>query len=358
MKPSTTLRQPRIGSSRVDHSNSAPVSTTRKTDSLAIQSSPIQLATRSLSARAVTTSSHSNQTADSERSSTSRPLTSVSRPHRKHKQPHESRKRAEGSKKKVVEPLNFEKGFNIADHLRNSADNDRHGGSTSPDVHQLLQDISSIMRAVSPMHEPSQHAVSPMHEPSQLPPSAKPVSSQQGRGNSDSGQRKQATSSPKQSRKSHLRSRVAANFNLDAAGHESRPDGKLSRAEAAQFSGDIPSGERNKHYHSKIKPKVPHLNISGDSNQPEGKNSPEASLELKGVSGADKEATPSLHDNGSIGGHQGVEDRGCYGDNSQDNVEEPGSEVDDQDHAKRASFRSQEPQTITDGQRNNGMSTL
>lgn len=320
MKPSTTnsskpQRQPKLTTAttttHVDPSTVAPVSTARSTDtdSLVVHSGPIQLATRSLSARGITSTAHCNQaTTDSEHSLTHRPLTSGSTSRKKQKLKHDSKKKTESSKRKVVEPLDIseEKGFNLADHLRESADNDCHGRSSSPSVHQLLQDISSIMRAVSPIHEPPPSTMQSQPEPHQ--------------GSGDARQRKEKKErggSPKQSRKANLRSRVVANFNLETAGEQGRANGVLlhGKDDTHAFS-DVPSSERNKHHSSKVKPGIPHLNFGG-SDQLEVKISVEGAHEVKNSSSLD-------------GGHHQTEDRGSH------DVDEPSStlneDTENQDH--------------------------
>ena len=213
----------------------------------------------------------------------------------------------------------------MADHLRNSTDNDRRGGSTSPDVHQLLQDISSMMRAVSPALEPS------FLPPTVLQPS------KQGHSNGDTGQR---ALSPKQSRKSHLRSRVAANFNLEAASQKNRTNGEPSAAVAAQSM----NGHSDSHLHSTVKPRVPQLNI-GDSDQQEGKKSPESAPKLEVGGDSSAGVDPHLHDGGHFsGGHGNVEELGSAG----------SSRIPSQDKAMESAFKSKEALESTAGQSHNG----
>ncbi len=268
----------------------------------------------------------------------------------------------------VVEPLKFpsEKGFNMADHLHDSADNNRHGGSTSPDVHQLLKDISSIMRAVSPTYEPSPLSppampqaskpgqgssirdMSPKHEPSPPSPSAMPQDSEQSQGNGDTGGRKGQTLAPKPSRKARLHSRVAANFNQDSRSLKGMPNGEHSHA-----SHDLGSAQVDVHHHSKGKRRVPRLNI-GNPDQPEGKEAP-PKVEIGGG-----EADPRLQGSGG-GGVQGRSGRGTAGGlgsamNKGTPNQEASGEMPNQDKAMEVSQEAQEPTVGTAGWSDDGMS--
>ena len=159
----------------------------------------MQLATRSLSARNLapahsSLSSSSAQTADSAHTAV-RPSSSIPFARRKAQtSSHGSKKRAGSST--VVERLKIpaEKGFNIADHLRNSVSSEKLRDSTSPDVHKILQDISAaVVRTDSPTLS---------GEPSTT-----------GR----SGVSASSDSTGKHNRRAYLRSKVAANFSTQGS---------------------------------------------------------------------------------------------------------------------------------------------
>lgn len=146
---------------------------------LEVQSSPIQLATRSLSARS-STSSLSSSSLNHNPSSTrtkqpslrrndSRKLTST----KSHSKPSNKRKKSSTTKptpksrEEIEQKNNFkaeqeqiitQKGFNIVGHLRNSIELDQSSGSLSPDVDQFLKDIGAVVRPKTPdRHPPALH---------------------------------------------------------------------------------------------------------------------------------------------------------------------------------------------------------
>lgn len=136
---------------------------------LEIKSSPIQLASRSLSARSSVSSlsslplhhrpSSSAKVKASLQKDSQKP-TSVMR-HVRH-----SKKSKEGSttsrsrncthqsvnlqRASKQTPDVYQKGFNIAGHLENSTDLDRSSGSLSPDVDQFLKDIGALVKPLTP----------------------------------------------------------------------------------------------------------------------------------------------------------------------------------------------------------------
>lgn len=208
----------------------------------------MQLATRSLSARTLSNASgqstevslYSNRSS----SSTSAPCKGVK------SSSVGSRRRADA--RKGVEPLKLpvEKGFNIAEHLRDSADNDRLRQSASADVHQLLRDISSVMRSVSPSLEPT---LSPTPD---LGGGGREVDGGAG------------TNPSKLGRRGHLRSKVAAKFSLPMdhvqrdAGSDKVPPPVMD--EGVRFERRHASSDNREVNHSINRPQVPHLEIRGD----------------------------------------------------------------------------------------------
>ena len=292
--------------------------------SLEVQSSPIQLATRSLSARALTSTAGQSTDSDSAQRSTQssrsavfrKKITKSSGPQQQRGQAsgrgvETSRKRAESSRKRVessrkragssrkrvesstkgvetlrkgvessrkgVEPVKLpvERGFNIADHLRNSEDNDRLRRSASSDVQKILQDISSVMRSVSPSLQPT-----PGGGEEKLP---KPAG-----------------------RRAHLRSKVAANFSLPVNQQEEGPDGPPPHP-----MDDGVELERKLRRNSRRTGQVPYLNI-GDAYDPSNIGPPNGVASAPvGVLGAKLEGghsgEPTRHHDGSNGG-QGLLD--------------------------------------------------
>lgn len=121
--------------------------------SLEIHSSPVQLATRSLSSRSLARSGANSRLVESAQSSvrsspSRRKVKTSSKLSNKNEVVEERHKLLTGS---------VEGGFNIADHLRSSVDNRRlSGGSLSPDMQKLLQDIDSVMQSIGPTMESSQ----------------------------------------------------------------------------------------------------------------------------------------------------------------------------------------------------------
>lgn len=174
----------------------------------------MQLATRSLSARSL--GLVGSQSADSAQSAQC-PTSSVSSSRRKPKPP-PARRRVEPSKEveDLKPPVN--KGFNIANHLQRSVDNGLLRGSADSDVQKMLQDISSAMRAVSPALDLDDS------QPSHGRSGGEAVTSAHSHGNSGESARVTARShgnsgeggdeGNKRAKKTHHRSKVAANFNL------------------------------------------------------------------------------------------------------------------------------------------------
>ncbi len=141
---------------------------------LEVQSSPIPLATRSLSARSSNSSlstsslnhrlSSTNSRGSSIRPKDARRPTSAMRRVKASKKQNEnfvSIKPASESSKETPQSNSLEpkykqtievaqKGFNIAGHLRNSVELDRSSGSLSPDVDQFLKDIGALVRPITP----------------------------------------------------------------------------------------------------------------------------------------------------------------------------------------------------------------
>ena len=182
-----------------------------------------------------------------------------------------------------MEPLKLpgERGFNIADHLRSSMDNSRGGGSTSPEVQQLLQDISTMMHAVSPTTS---------IEPPPLPLS--PIASSEHINHDTRGAERRAVS-PKRARKPHLRPRVAASFNLE-------PGNQSNRSKEQREPSEMDISEPN--LASKGKPRVPQLNIGSSENEERVKDSPE-DVE-RDVHGSDLHGNGN-HSNSVHNGHHG-----------------------------------------------------
>lgn len=286
--------------------------------SLEVQSSPIQLATRSLSARAVTSvAGHSTDSDSAQRSThSSRSTTSLRKvakssvPRQKgqasgrgvessrkrvessRKRVESSRKRTESSRKRAVssrkgveslrkgvetskkgvEPVELpvsERGFNIAEHLRNSKDNDQLQRSPSSDVQKILQDISSVMRSVSPSLQPSL----------------------------GDGEEKMAKLAD---RKAHLRSKMAANFILPVDEQEVGPEGRPS----PHPMEDGVELERKPRRISRRTGQVPSLNI-GDTHDLSN-NSPQNGMASAQVS------IPSVE---LEGGHSGESKKPTQGSN-------------------------------------------
>ena len=112
-------------------------------------------------------------------------------------------------------PTPVNKGFNIADHLQRSVDNGLLRGSADSDVQKMLQDISSAMCAVSPTLD--------LDHSQGRSGGGVGVTSARSHGNSGEGgdmaevtARSHGSSGEgnKRAKKAHLRSKVAANFNL------------------------------------------------------------------------------------------------------------------------------------------------
>ncbi len=156
------------------------------------------------------------------------------------------------------------KGFNIVDHLCESMGNEESTRSLSPDVHQLLQDISTVMHSVSPMSD------------AQSPPKPSPPAWGEG---SIGGV------STKQRKRHPLRSKVAANFSLSGM------DGKENRNYTGMQPRDLGGIASTDHIdESESKPKtstsvpqpqpppggVPFLRLNGES-----KDHPKTSAAIK-----------------------------------------------------------------------------
>ena len=168
---SSGTRQHKTGA----HGNSVPSLPLH--NRLEIQSSPIHLATRSLSSRS-SSNTHSSQLPFSVRPSSAK-TREASRP-KETKRPTTSVKIVRHSKKakdNSVHPIKLlnsesanhtdvqsqskqspeaaigsstQKGFNIAGHLRDAGELDRSSGSLSPDVDQFLKDIGALVRPPTP----------------------------------------------------------------------------------------------------------------------------------------------------------------------------------------------------------------
>lgn len=289
MKPAHGSKQV-TGQKRPVTSGQTSLSSSHTT--LEVQSSPMQLATRSLSARTLTNPA---QSADSAQKSTRSSSSTNSASHRK------AKSSAVGSRRRTasgrgVEPLQLpvERGFNVAEHLRNSADNDRLRQSASSDVHKLLQDISSVMRSVSPSLEPTRS----------------PMSAVSGRG----GDGKATTNPPNLAgRRAHLRSKVAANFNLpEEHGQQGVwPDRPLPPAleDGVELVRKAPNNRGVSH----SRPRVPHLNIGGTSNNapPNGTATAPSNIgNIGGPSKSSKEAEGTIQNLNGSKGHHGLDAEG------------------------------------------------
>ena len=216
--------------------------------SLEIQSNPIQLATRSLSARSLpNTSTIAPKSTDSAHNSSQSSCVVTSHKKTKPSSIRSKKKMAGRPQSNRVD----KKGFDVVNDLQNSIDNERSSVSLSPDVHKLLKDISSVMESVSPPLEPS---FSP-REPS--------VQSSHSDGH---------VGVSKQSKRTRLQSKVAANFsNRDRSSSKVRSTPIMESSlfpgnfekEDLQQNGSIKSSSKSRH---SSKPSIPHLNI-GDRSQ-------------------------------------------------------------------------------------------
>lgn len=162
------------------------------------------------------------------------------------------------------------KGFNIAEHLKKSSDNERSRDSVTSDVQKLLQDISSVMRSISPALEPASLESPPLSPPTTTPmPTTTTTAPAAEQGEVGRVQERWGVNSSKhQGRRAQLRSKVAANFNLpmEEIEREASTEGALPAAPLEHDEG-VRLGKKAPRKHSTTNqstPKVPHLNV-GDT---------------------------------------------------------------------------------------------